>query len=161
MQDWSSGSHRIEANDADADACRGAVRWSPSKSLWMTSMTGVALVVAPQTFSAEALAVLPPEADDELCIPAMSRDINFIRLATPTTDEKRLPAVLANTRRAGIIESSSGRATVTPRPRSAVRREMDFPVRNITLLPRGHPSRRTLLADPYCPAAAAGSASAV
>jgi tryptophan synthase alpha chain len=40
---------------------------------------------------------LPPEADDELCIPAMSRGINFIRLAAPTTDDKRLPAVLANT----------------------------------------------------------------
>ena len=40
---------------------------------------------------------LPPEADDELCIPAMSRGINFIRLAAPTTDDRRLPAVLANT----------------------------------------------------------------
>ena len=40
---------------------------------------------------------LPPEADDELCIPAMARGISFIRLATPTTDDKRLPAVLANT----------------------------------------------------------------
>jgi tryptophan synthase alpha chain len=40
---------------------------------------------------------LPPEADDELCIPAMRHGINFIRLATPTTDDKRLPAVLANT----------------------------------------------------------------
>jgi tryptophan synthase alpha chain len=40
---------------------------------------------------------LPPEADDELCIPAMRAGLNFIRLATPTTDEKRLPAVLANT----------------------------------------------------------------
>ena len=40
---------------------------------------------------------LPPEADDELCIPAKAHGINFIRLATPTTDDKRLPAVLANT----------------------------------------------------------------
>ncbi|MEZ5850578.1 MAG: tryptophan synthase subunit alpha [Hyphomicrobiaceae bacterium] len=40
---------------------------------------------------------LPPEADDELCLPAMTRGINFIRLATPTTDNKRLPAVIANT----------------------------------------------------------------
>ncbi|GMB83324.1 tryptophan synthase subunit alpha [Shinella zoogloeoides] len=40
---------------------------------------------------------LPPEMDDELCIPALARGINFIRLATPTTDEKRLPAVLKNT----------------------------------------------------------------
>ena len=40
---------------------------------------------------------LPPEMDDELCIPALARNINFIRLATPTTDEKRLPTVLRNT----------------------------------------------------------------
>ncbi|WP_119257969.1 tryptophan synthase subunit alpha [Shinella zoogloeoides] len=40
---------------------------------------------------------LPPEMDDELCTPALARGINFIRLATPTTDEKRLPAVLKNT----------------------------------------------------------------
>ena len=40
---------------------------------------------------------LPPEADDELCLPAIERGLNFIRLATPTTDAKRLPAVLANT----------------------------------------------------------------
>jgi len=40
---------------------------------------------------------LPPEEDAELCIPAMKAGLNFIRLATPTTDDKRLPAVLANT----------------------------------------------------------------
>jgi len=40
---------------------------------------------------------LPPEADDELCLPATRAGLNFIRLATPTTDAKRLPAVLANT----------------------------------------------------------------
>ncbi|PPD28629.1 MAG: tryptophan synthase subunit alpha [Hyphomicrobium sp.] len=40
---------------------------------------------------------LPPEADDELCLPAMEHGLNFIRLATPTTDAKRLPTVLANT----------------------------------------------------------------
>jgi tryptophan synthase alpha chain len=40
---------------------------------------------------------LPPEADDELCLPAIERGLNFIRLATPTTDDKRLPAVLKNT----------------------------------------------------------------
>jgi tryptophan synthase alpha chain len=40
---------------------------------------------------------LPPEADDELCLPAIERGLNFIRLATPTTDARRLPAVLANT----------------------------------------------------------------
>ena len=40
---------------------------------------------------------LPPEADEELCIPSFEYGINFIRLATPTTDQKRLPAVLTNT----------------------------------------------------------------
>jgi tryptophan synthase alpha chain len=40
---------------------------------------------------------LPPEEDDELCLPALSAGLNFIRLTTPTTDDKRLPAVLANT----------------------------------------------------------------
>ncbi|EFL87655.1 tryptophan synthase subunit alpha [Ahrensia sp. R2A130] len=40
---------------------------------------------------------LPPEMDEELCIPALERDLNFIRLATPTTDAKRLPKVLSNT----------------------------------------------------------------
>ncbi|TGQ54768.1 tryptophan synthase subunit alpha [Mesorhizobium sp. M1C.F.Ca.ET.193.01.1.1] len=40
---------------------------------------------------------LPPEMDEELCIPALRAGINFIRLATPTTDDKRLPKVLENT----------------------------------------------------------------
>ncbi|MGN6571968.1 MAG: tryptophan synthase subunit alpha [Pseudolabrys sp.] len=40
---------------------------------------------------------LPPEEDDELCIPALKSGLNFIRLATPTTDDRRLPAVLNNT----------------------------------------------------------------
>ncbi len=40
---------------------------------------------------------LPPEEDVELCLPALKAGVNFIRLATPTTDDKRLPTVLANT----------------------------------------------------------------
>jgi tryptophan synthase alpha chain len=40
---------------------------------------------------------LPPEEDEELCLPALERGVSFIRLATPTTDDKRLPAVLENT----------------------------------------------------------------
>lgn len=40
---------------------------------------------------------LPPEMDEELCIPALKAGLSFIRLATPTTDEKRLPKVLENT----------------------------------------------------------------
>jgi tryptophan synthase alpha chain len=59
-----------------------------------------------EAFIAEAMAAgvdglivvdLPPEADDELCLPATEAGLNFIRLATPTTDAKRLPAVLRNT----------------------------------------------------------------
>ncbi len=40
---------------------------------------------------------LPPEMDDELCLPALKKGVSFIRLATPTTNEKRLPTVLTNT----------------------------------------------------------------
>jgi tryptophan synthase alpha chain len=40
---------------------------------------------------------LPPEEDDELCLPAQAAGLNFIRLATPTTDDRRLPRVLTNT----------------------------------------------------------------
>jgi tryptophan synthase alpha chain len=40
---------------------------------------------------------LPPEEDEELCLPALQAGLNFIRLATPTTDDKRLPTVLNNT----------------------------------------------------------------
>ncbi len=59
-----------------------------------------------ETFLAEAkeagidgliIVDLPPEEDDELCIPAQAAGLNFIRLATPTTDDKRLPKVLQNT----------------------------------------------------------------
>src|SRR3979490_728678 len=44
---------------------------------------------------------LPPEEDPDLCLPALQAGLNFIRLATPTTDDKRLPAVLANT--SGVV----------------------------------------------------------
>jgi tryptophan synthase alpha chain len=40
---------------------------------------------------------MPPEEDNELCLPAARAGLNFIRLATPTTDDQRLPAVLRNT----------------------------------------------------------------
>jgi tryptophan synthase alpha chain len=40
---------------------------------------------------------LPPEEDEELCLPALAAGVNFIRLATPTTDDQRLPTVLTNT----------------------------------------------------------------
>jgi len=52
-----------------------------------------------QTAGVDGLIVadLPPEEDEELCLPAMAGGLNFIRLATPTTDDKRLPEVLTNT----------------------------------------------------------------
>jgi tryptophan synthase alpha chain len=52
-----------------------------------------------RTAGADGLIVvdLPPEEDEELCLPALRAGVNFIRLATPTTDDKRLPAVLRNT----------------------------------------------------------------
>ncbi|MCE1237868.1 MAG: tryptophan synthase subunit alpha [Hyphomicrobiales bacterium] len=63
-------------------------------------------VYGPERFLADAktagvdgliIVDLPPEADDELCLPALAGGLNFIRLATPTTDDHRLPTVLANT----------------------------------------------------------------
>jgi len=51
---------------------------------------------------------LPPEHDDELCIPAREVGIHFIRLATPTTDAKRLPGVLNNTSGFLYYVSSTG-----------------------------------------------------
>ena len=63
-------------------------------------------VYGPERFLADAKAAgvdglivvdLPPEEDAELCLPALEAGLNFIRLATPTTDDKRLPAVLKNT----------------------------------------------------------------
>lgn len=60
---------------------------------------------------------LPPEMDDELCIPALEKDLNFIRLATPTTDEKRLPKVLTNTSGFVYYVSINGiTGTVAPDP---------------------------------------------
>jgi len=51
---------------------------------------------------------LPPEEDEELCVPALRAGLNFIRLATPTTDDRRLPAVLANTSGSSITYRSPG-----------------------------------------------------
>jgi tryptophan synthase alpha chain len=58
---------------------------------------------------------LPPEEDAELCLPALAAGLNFIRLATPTTDDKRLNAVLANTSGFEYYVSSTGiTGTATP-----------------------------------------------
>jgi len=58
-----------------------------------------AFLVAAKQAGVDGLIVvdLPPEEDGELCLPALKAGLNFIRLATPTTDDKRLPAVLKNT----------------------------------------------------------------
>ena len=58
-----------------------------------------AFLTAARTAGVDGLIVvdLPPEEDAELCIPAHKAGLNFIRLATPTTDDKRLPKVLQNT----------------------------------------------------------------
>jgi len=60
---------------------------------------------------------VPPEEDDELCIPALKAGLNFIRLATPTTDAKRLPTVLQNTSGFVYYVSIAGiTGTKTPDP---------------------------------------------
>ena len=70
---------------------------------------------------------LPPEEDDELCLPAMRAGLNFIRLATPTTDERRAPAVLKNTSGFVYYVSVLGiTGTKTP-DLASVTRECDAP----------------------------------
>jgi len=78
---------------------------------------------------------LPPEEDNELCIPAMKAGLNFIRLATPTTDDKRLPAVLANTSGfvyyvsvTGITGSASADASVVGTAVARIKRHTKLPV---------------------------------
>ena len=63
------------------------------------SMGVEAFLAAAKAAGVDGLIVvdLPPEEDDELCLPANRAGLNFIRLATPTTDQRRLPAVLRNT----------------------------------------------------------------
>jgi len=78
---------------------------------------------------------LPPEEDTELCLPAMKAGLNFIRLATPTTDDKRLPAVLANTPGilyyvsiTGITGAASADAKVVGEAVSRIKRHTALPV---------------------------------
>jgi tryptophan synthase alpha chain len=78
---------------------------------------------------------LPPEEDAELCLPAMKAGLNFIRLATPTTDDKRLPAVLANTSGfvyyvsiTGITGSASADTTVVGDAVARIKRHTQLPV---------------------------------
>ena len=78
---------------------------------------------------------LPPEEDTELCLPAMKAGLNFIRLATPTTDDKRLPAVLANTSGfvyyvsiTGITGSASADSKVVGEAVARIKRHTKLPV---------------------------------
>ncbi len=78
---------------------------------------------------------LPPEEDEELCIPALNAGLNFIRLATPTTDDARLPEVLANTSGfvyyvsiTGITGSASPERNVVEEAVARVKRHTDLPV---------------------------------
>lgn len=78
---------------------------------------------------------LPPEEDDELCVPALQAGLNFIRLATPTTDDKRLPAVLANTSGfvyyvsiTGITGSASPHAQNVAEAVARIKRHTPLPV---------------------------------
>jgi tryptophan synthase alpha chain len=78
---------------------------------------------------------LPPEEDTELCLPAMRAGLNFIRLATPTTDDRRLPAVLANTSGfvyyvsiTGITGSASADTTAVGEAVARIKRHTKLPV---------------------------------
>jgi tryptophan synthase alpha chain len=78
---------------------------------------------------------LPPEEDPELCLPALRAGLNFIRLATPTTDDKRLPAVLANTSGfvyyvsiTGITGAASPDAGLVVEAVRRIKRHTDLPV---------------------------------
>ncbi|MFL6818135.1 MAG: tryptophan synthase subunit alpha [Bradyrhizobium sp.] len=78
---------------------------------------------------------LPPEEDAELCLPAMKAGLNFIRLATPTTDDKRLPAVLANTSGfvyyvsiTGITGSGSADSSAVAEAVARIKRHTGLPV---------------------------------
>ncbi len=78
---------------------------------------------------------LPPEEDSELCIPAQAAGLNFIRLATPTTDDKRLPRVLQNTSGfvyyvsiTGITGAAEAKATDVGPEVARIKSATDLPV---------------------------------
>jgi tryptophan synthase alpha chain len=78
---------------------------------------------------------LPPEEDEELCIPAQKAGLNFIRLATPTTDDKRLPKVLQNTSGfvyyvsiTGITGAAAAQATDVAPEVARIKASTDLPV---------------------------------
>jgi len=78
---------------------------------------------------------LPPEEDDELCLPAQAAGLDFIRLATPTTDDRRLPAVLRNTSGfvyyvsiTGITGAAAAQADSVGPEVARIKRQTELPV---------------------------------
>lgn len=78
---------------------------------------------------------LPPEEDDELCVPALKAGISFVRLTTPTTDDQRLPTVLTNSSGfiyyvsiAGITGTASASNTAVDAAVERLKRHTDLPV---------------------------------
>jgi tryptophan synthase alpha chain len=78
---------------------------------------------------------LPPEEDDELCLPANRAGLHFIRLATPTTDDRRLPKVLENTSGflyyvsiTGITGAAAAQAAAVAPEVARIKRATDLPV---------------------------------
>jgi tryptophan synthase alpha chain len=78
---------------------------------------------------------LPPEEDEELCLPARAAGLNFIRLATPTTDDRRLPKVLTNTSGfvyyvsiTGITGAAEANAASIAPEIARIKRQTDLPV---------------------------------
>jgi tryptophan synthase alpha chain len=78
---------------------------------------------------------LPPEEDEELCIPARDAGLNFIRLATPTTDDRRLPKVLQNTSGfvyyvsiTGITGAAAAQAAEVAPEVARIKRQTDLPL---------------------------------
>jgi tryptophan synthase alpha chain len=78
---------------------------------------------------------LPPEHDEELCLPARDAGLDFIRLATPTTDDKRLPQVLKNTQGflyyvavAGVTGTKSATADVITAAVTRLKRHTRLPI---------------------------------
>ena len=78
---------------------------------------------------------LPPEEDEELCLPARAAGLDFIRLATPTTDDRRLPRVLTNTSGfvyyvsiTGITGAGAASAAAVAPEVARIKRSTDLPV---------------------------------
>ncbi len=101
------------------------------------SMGVDAFLAAAKAAGADGLIVvdLPPEEDDELCLPANRAGLHFVRLATPTTDERRLPAVLRNTSGfvyyvsiTGITGAAAARSAAVAPEVARIKAATDLPV---------------------------------